>query len=166
MSLRLSLAALVFAITSTAYAHTEATGIVKQRMDGMVALSKAMKAVIAQTQSATPDVDAIKDAARTMQAHAGDALTKNFPEGSLDHPSEATEAIWKDWDRFAFLAQQLDLKAKGLEMAASNPVSGKTVQSRDNFMLMDFATMGPDEVFSLIGMNCKACHQDFRAKKK
>ena len=166
MSPRLPLAALAFAIASTAYAHTAATGIVKERMDGMVVLSQSMKAVIAQTQSTNPDVDAIKDAASAMQAHAGDAMTDRFPKGSLDHPSEATEAIWKNWDRFTFLAQQLDLKAKGLELAAGNPITGKTVQSRDNFMLMDFAAMGPDEVFSLIGMNCKACHQDFRVKKK
>ncbi len=166
MSLRFSAFVITLGLATTALAHTEATGIVKERMDGMVVLSKSMKAVIAETQSATPNAAAIKDAARAMQDHAGDTMTARFPEGSLDHPSEASEAIWKDWDRFAMLAQQLELKAKGLEMAAGNPVTNKPVQSRDNFMLMDFATMGPDEVFSLIGQNCKACHTDFRVKKK
>lgn len=166
MSPRLPIFFAALALASTALAHSEATGIVKERMDGMVVLSKSMEAVIAQTQSATPNAPVIKDAARAMQAHAGAAMTDRFPEGSLDKPSEAADAIWKDWDRFTFLAQQLELKAKGLEMAADNPITNKPVQSRDNFMLMDFATMGPDEVFSLIGQNCKACHTEFRIKKK
>ena len=155
-----------FALATAAFAHSDATGIVKERMDGMTVLSKSMETVIAETQSSTPDVNAIKEAARAMQTHAGAALTDRFPQGSMDHPSEATEAIWQDWDRFTFLAQQLELKTKGLELAAGNPITNKPVQSRDNFMLMDFATMGPDEVFSLIGQNCKACHTEFRVHKK
>ncbi len=156
----------IFSITSAALAHSTATGIVKERMDGMIVLSKAMKTVLAETQSATPNPDAIKQAARAMQDHAGNAMTQRFPTGSLDHPTEATDAIWKNWDRFAFLAEQLDLKAQGLELAATNPISNKTVQNRDTFTLMDFASMGPDEVFSLIGHNCKACHTEFRVEKK
>ncbi len=163
---QLTIAIAALGCATAVLAHDTATGIVKERMDGMVVLSKAMKTVLAETQSAAPNPDVIKQAAQAMQDHAGDTMTKRFPKGSLDHPSEATEAIWQDWDRFTFLASQLDLKAKGLALAAANPISNKTVQSRDNFMLMDFATMGPDEVFTLIGMNCKACHQDFRVKKK
>ncbi len=156
----------VISLATTALAHDKATGIIKERMDGMGVLSTAMKSILAQTQSQTPAPDALKQAARAIQDHAGAAMTKWFPEGSLDHPSEAKEEIWQDWARFEHLAQQLDLHAKGLELAAANLPSGKPTDLRDDHALSDFATMGPDEVFTLLGKNCVACHKEFRAKKK
>jgi cytochrome c556 len=155
----------IISLASTALAHDKATGIVKERMDGMGVLSTAMKSILAQTQSKTPDPEALKEAARAIQDHAGEAMTKRFPEGSLDYPSEAKEAIWQDWTRFQHLAQQLDLLAKGLEFAAANPLTGKRAELQDNRMLMDIGAMGPDEVFTLLGKNCVACHKEFRAKK-
>ncbi len=156
----------LLACASTALAHTAATGIVKERMDGMIVLRKSMKTVLAETQSTTPNIQAIKTAAQAMQAHAGEAMTGLFPDGSLDHPSEAKATIWQDWERFSYLANQLDLHAQGLALAASNPITGKPAEQRDNRVLMDFATMGPDEVFTLIGKTCTACHEQFRVKKK
>lgn len=165
MSVRFSSFVVVFGIASTAYAHEGATGIVKDRMDGMKVLSKAMKAIATETQSFAPNAQAIKEAAQAMQDHAGDAMTNRFPKGSMDHPSEASEAIWEDWDRFAFLAQQLDLKANGLALAADNPITGNAVDFASTPTLAEFGAMGPDEVFSFLGKNCKDCHRDFRIKK-
>lgn len=71
----------------------------------MLVLGKAMKTLATETQSATSNVGAIKDTAQAMQAHAGDAMTKRFPKGSMDHLTEASEKIWQDLNRFAFLAQ-------------------------------------------------------------
>jgi cytochrome c556 len=166
MTLRITTCLFVFGLSSAALAHSAATGIVKERMDGMLVISKAMKTILAETQSDIPDPEVLKEAARAIEDHAGEAMTKRFPKGSMDHPTEAKETIWENWDRFSFLAQQLDMKAKGLALAAGNPKTGKPAELTGNRMLMDFATMGPDEVFTLLGKNCTACHTDFRVKKK
>ena len=124
-----------------------------------------MKAISAQLNTPNPDPAEIRDRAAEIQNHAGAQMTDKFPEGSLDHPTEATPAIWQDWDRFAALANQLNLQAKGLAMAAANPVTGNAPAPQGNRMLMDYAVMGPDEVFKLIGSTCGSCHKSFRIKK-
>lgn len=163
---QLTIAMAVLGCATAVLAHEAATGIVKERMDGMVVLSKTMKTLLAETQSDTPNPAVFKDAAKALQDHAGQTMTDRFPEGSLDHPSEAKAEIWQNWQRFSTLADQLDLTAQGLALAAGNPISVKPVAAKDNRMLMDFATMGPDQVFTLLGQNCVACHKEFRAKKK
>ncbi|MEJ6709773.1 MAG: cytochrome c [Amylibacter sp.] len=145
---------------------TKPKRIIKERMDGMGVLSTAMKSILTQTQSKTPNAEILKQAAPAIQDHTGAAMTKRFHEGSFDQPSEAKKEIWQDWTRFEHLAQQLDLHAKGLELAAANPLTGKTAELRDDRALSNFASLGPDEVFTLIGKNCVACLKEFRAKKK
>lgn len=146
-------------------AHDNATGIVKERMDSMKHLSTAMKSLLEQTQAATPNPSTIQSIAIQLQEHAGQTITDHFPKGSLDHPTEALPSIWENWSRFETLAQQLDLHAKGLALAAANPLTGNTVEPRDDRTLDDLAQMGPDEIFTLLGKNCTACHQEFRLKK-
>lgn len=160
------LAALLL-LTSTlgAHAHDKATGVVKQRMDSMGILAQSMKSIAGQLKSPAPDPDAIQAAAHALRNHAARNLTKDFPEGSLDRPTEARPEIWQDWDRFTALADRLDLQAQGLALAAGNPPSGLPPAAQSLRALEDFATMAPDEVFTLIGKTCRSCHKAFRAKK-
>ena len=86
--------------TSYALAHEGATGVVKERMDLMKGQAKQMK-LIGDMAKGKKKFDAAKAAAA---AHDLGATTKKipelFPEGSNKHPSEALDAVWKEWDRF------------------------------------------------------------------
>jgi cytochrome c556 len=102
-------------------AHDGATGVVKDRMDAMESMGKAMKTVAGMMEAGDDyDADKVRDAARTIAGHGGDALTKLFPEGSTEKPSRALPAIWSEWPRFQDLAAQLVTYAKALEEAADN----------------------------------------------
>ncbi|MEM7241785.1 MAG: cytochrome c [Pseudomonadota bacterium] len=121
-----------------ALAHSNATGVVKERMDGMVALGQALKALSADKL----EPDLVRKLARDIQAQSGDTMLAGFPEGSLQHPSEAAPAIWTEPARFAGYAQELKDLAGALE-AEPERLS---------------------EFLPLIGQSCKACHQTFRIK--
>ena len=109
----LTVAALVLVLASgTVYAHRGATGIVKDRMDAMMSLGSAMKALTAMMRGKQAyDAERVKASAKTIGGHGGESITSLLPEGSLKPPSRATPAIWADWDRFA-------------ESAATRPVRG------------------------------------------
>ena len=130
-------------------AHSGATGIVKERMDVMSDVGKQMKAIaaIAKGQAAY-DTQALKGAAEAIAAHAR-KIPELFPEGTDDHPSEARDTIWADWDAFAGLAK--DLETAAAELAATAD-----------------AASGPAEVrpfLVTIGATCKGCHEKFRVAR-
>lgn len=139
-----SICAVVFVgIASIALAHEGATGIVKERMDGMKAIGAAMKALANTLRSETPDQTLIVVSAKVIRAHSGQAMLDLFPEGSLDKPTEASPQIWTDWQRFSELANDLEARAIAFEDR-------------------------PDAVdligFDVIGQLCKDCHKNFRVK--
>lgn len=112
-------------LTAAAFAHTGATGVVKERMDAMKAMQEALKTIKPMMTGEQPyDAGTVRRAAREIATHAGDALTRHYPEGSTDHPSEALPAIWTRWDRFETLARQLETTALGLAIAADNGLHG------------------------------------------
>lgn len=80
--------ALVASITAgVALAHGGATGIVKERMDGMAAMQKAVKAVTPIMRGqAQYDADAVRSFAAAVEIHSGQAMTKLFPEGTGGKP--------------------------------------------------------------------------------
>ncbi len=93
------LAAIVASSTAlTAFAHGGATGIVKDRMDAMAEMGKAVKAVTPMMRGeAAYDADVLRQAAATFSRHAGEAMTQLFPEGTGGAPSEAKETVWTQW---------------------------------------------------------------------
>lgn len=129
-----------------AVAHSGATGIVKERMDGMSVLGKSMKALVTMTKSNSYLSAEIKTISQNIQAHAGPRMLDRFPAGSLTKVSEATPAIWEDWERFSRIAQELDTAARALEAKAGTG-----------------SDLAP--IIGEIGATCKACHKDFRIKK-
>lgn len=170
-----------------ALAHGGATGVVKERMDGMGAMQEAMKVLTPMMQGQSDyDPDVVRAQASIIATHAGDALTSLFPEGSVEGPSEAKAEIWQDWEGFATLAEQLRSGADGLASAAGNglmmsgdaPAAGMMDQGGmmgggmmggmmdQDIGAMDFAQMPADGAFMMMGQACAACHTRFRAEKK
>ena len=182
-------AVLVAGTAVAAFAHGGATGIVKERMDAMLAMGKAVKTVAPMMRGETAyDAETVRDAARLFQQHAGESMTKLFPEGTGGMPSEAKDEVWTDWDRFAALANQLEEYSEGLERAADNGLGGMggntsmdgasmmgggSMMGSDSTMMggggmMDAATiaeMPADAAFAMTTQVCSACHERFRAEE-
>lgn len=91
-----------------AFGHGGATGIVGERMMGMMMLSEQVKllATIADDPSRS-DLEPIRTAAEMIAMHAGPAMTDLFPGGSLEAPSEARPEIWDRWQEFTAHADNL-----------------------------------------------------------
>lgn len=155
----------VLLLGTTAFAHQKAIGIVKERMDGMMVLGQSMKTIAKTIKSEKPNAHAIEQAAANLKAHSGKAMFDRFPKGSTEHPSEASNTIWQNWDQFTALAMRLETLAQGLSAAASNPVSGNAPRAPTDLTIAVMTAMAPDEVFTLIGQTCAACHKDFRVKQ-
>jgi cytochrome c556 len=131
-----------------ALAHEGATGVVKERMDLMKGQAKQMK-LIGEMAKGKKKFDAAKAAAA---AHDLGRSTKRipelFPEGSNKHPSEALDAVWKEWDRFKGDAHDAEAAADALAAA---------LEASDPAWKGAFQTMTDA---------CKTCHESFRAKDK
>ena len=140
-------ASLVAALSAAAFAHSGATGIVKERMDGMDTLAKAMKSLAGMSKTGDIDSDQVVAIAQTIKAHSGQAMTERFPEGSLPHVSEATPKIWEDWARFEAISGELFDAAARLEAEAKVPDLDLKVYMKE------------------LGATCSSCHEDFRIKK-
>lgn len=117
----ISAVAVALLASAAAYAHSGATGIVKQRMDAMGKLGDATKSLTEMMRGDVPyDADLVRQNALEIRQHAGQSMTKLFPTDSLMPPSEARAAIWSDWEEFEFLAMRLEALATGLEASADN----------------------------------------------
>ena len=118
-------AAAIVGLSAAALAHSGATGVVKERMDAMKSMGEAIKQIKPMMSGeAAYDEAAVRAAAQSIAKEAGEAMTSKFPEGSTDHPSEALPRTWDEWERFAALADQLEMAANGLAMAAGNGLHG------------------------------------------
>ncbi|MCW8915507.1 MAG: cytochrome c [Magnetovibrio sp.] len=141
--------ALAFLYQSDARAHSDATGVVKERMMLMEDIGKAMKQIAAMIKGKSPyDGKQIAHLSSVISERGGDHLTKLFPVGSLDKPTEATQNIWTQWDQFSGAALQLTERAKDLKEVANDekPIAMKA--------------------FGSLAKVCSNCHQDFREKKE
>ncbi|WP_346906320.1 cytochrome c [uncultured Roseibium sp.] len=174
-----------------AYAHGGASGIIKERMDAMGVMGDVMKSLSAMMRGEQAyDADAVRKGAAAIRSHSGEALTKLFPEHSIEGPSEAKPEIWTDWQAFSDLSDQLGVFATGLEAAADNGLAhgggGAGMMGAGSMMsgggMMGSAPMmggaGPmadpaqlaqmpaDGVFNMVAQTCSACHSRFRVEKK
>lgn len=181
--------------TSTAlaaFAHGGATGIVKERMDAMADMGKAVKAVTPMMRGDVAyDAEVMRQAAETFSRHAGDLMTKLFPEGTGGMPSEAKDTVWSNWDEFSALAERLGIAAEGLAAAADNPMMGSNAGETnadtmmgggsgmmsgganmmggssamgDAMTVAQISEMPVDGAFSMVTQACSACHTQFRAE--
>lgn len=137
---------------SPALAHGGATGIVKTRMDAMGMIGKAAKAIQLMLIGKTPYApERIIAAAEVIKAHGGAALTRHFPKGSLQAPTEAVPAIWTEWDTFSKEAEQLAIRAGTLAGIAKTSGTDKPAIK---------------QAFKAMMQTCSSCHMQFRDKRK
>lgn len=121
------LALLVSAFAAVAWAHSGATGVVLDRMNGMTAMRDAVAELAPIMQRAIPyDSSLVAESARTIAAHAGDKMLSLFPEGSREGVTYAKSEIWSDWQEFAALAEKLEAYADALSVAAVNGLEPAT----------------------------------------
>lgn len=127
-------------IAAVALAHTGASGVVLERMNGMTALRDTM-AQLAPMMQGTVAYNAItvSEGGRVMASHAGNAMLSLFPEGSIQGTTFAKPEIWSEWQRFAALAQELETYAEALAVAAPNAL--EPAAPRSDIAGMDHATM-------------------------
>lgn len=190
-STKMTLAIVASISAGVALAHNGATGIVKERMDGMAAMQDAVKAITPIMRGqANYDADAVRLFAKSVEVHSGDAMTKLFPEGSGGKPSEAKEEVWTDWEGFETLAMNLQVLGNALAMAADNGLAAQAAggsngsmmgtgtmmggqpamggmmgQSQANVMDLDMlAAMPAGALFTQISQTCSACHTKYRAE--
>ncbi len=109
-------------LTAVASAHPGATGVVRERMDGMMTMQTSVRALVPTMQGSTDyDPQSVMVAAAIMQRHAGETMTALFPEGNDQISSAASPAVWEDWDEFERLAKRPEVVARALQVAADNP---------------------------------------------
>ena len=129
-----------------AFAHSGATGVVKERMDGMKAMSNATKALGAAKAGVVPFTpDLVTRAATELRTQAEAAKTL-FPEGSAMGPSEALPAIWTERAGFDALLDDLIEATDALEAAAGDEAAASSAADA-------------------VAKTCKDCHAKYRKKK-
>lgn len=109
------------AIAAVAMAHSGASGVVLERMNGMTAMRDTMAQLAPMMQGTVPyDTFLVSEGASVMASHAGNTMLSLFPEGSLQGVTYAKPEIWSDWQKFAALAEELKTYADALAVAAPN----------------------------------------------
>ena len=141
--LRLTLVIILGA--TVAGAQSDATGVVKERMQGMKAMSDATKALGALRAGAIPfNVETMRLAAMEIARHAKEGR-ELFPKGSLKSPSEALPLLWDE--KLAFNNLFDDMAADAALLQEMSDLSAAT------------------PVMNRIGEACKECHWRYRIKK-
>lgn len=140
---------LTLIFSAAVFAHGNATGIVKERMDMMEKLGKNMKALKSLVRSQSGfDPGKVAELASGIE-EVSNHIGATFPEGSNEAPSEALPAIWEDWDRFTGLIEQMNVESARL---------GEIARDGDKRSVM--------RQFVKLGKTCRGCHTDFRLKKE
>lgn len=129
-------------VSTTLWAHSGATGIVKERMDQFEDSKASMKLLKKAVRA--NDFGAIANEAMAIQRWAVQ-LTDYFPKNSNQHPSEALDRIWQEFEKFEARADsQVEASAR-LHQAGIN---------RD--------AKGAANALSDLAQACKGCHDDYR----
>ncbi len=140
-------------ISAVASAHSDATGVIKERMDGMNAMAVHSKTVADMFKGKQAfDVIAVRDAADAFVYH-GQSMVGQFPDTEFSRtakPTQALPAIWDDAEAFEQAVQQFIQQSKKLLIAA-DLTSDQTALKKPFFV----ATK-----------NCSGCHKRFRQPKR
>ena len=142
---KLVMAGLLF-VALPVLAHEGATGVVKDRMDMMERMAKAMKDIRRHIVESRDFPSIAREATRI--AASAQRLPQLFPPGSNGRPSDALVSIWQQSPKFQAEADRLYQEANKLaQSAASDDPKGIAAQYRS------------------LGQVCLDCHQTFRAKR-
>jgi len=142
---------LVIGFLSGVWAHEGATGVVKERMDGMKSMADAMKVLTPMARGKVKfDFSLLKSHADTISGASGQHLLMLFQEPGKDKSSEASPKIWQEWEEFSEYANELKRYADELGSEDSAQKSG---------------TSEPIKLIKQMGQTCKSCHKGYRVKK-
>lgn len=137
-------AILLAALAFPSAAHEGATGIVKERMDAMESMAKAMKAITLSIKSGR-DLASVRKQAQTIHDFA-EKMTPMFPAGTTGHPSGAKPAIWKQWPDFEAKARALSAESEKLAEIDARDTKALAAQAR------------------MVSRTCGGCHELYRQK--
>lgn len=145
------------AVAGSVWAHSGATGVVKERMDGMMAMGKAVKEITPMMRGkAEYHAEAVRAFAETLGEHSGEGMTRLFPENTNDVVSVAKPRIWTNWEEFEALAERLQTLSEGLALAADNGVKGSGPANGGmmdgDSMMSGSSMMGGDSMMGGSGM--------------
>ena len=127
-------------------AHSGAKGIVKERMELMKDIGKAMKILGAMARGKVPlDSAKVKAAADSIARH-GQKIPALFPKGSTKGVTEAGPRIWKDPEGFQKSTNEMVDAARNITEQSKNAAALKPAYRR-------------------LGKTCSACHKLYRVKK-
>lgn len=142
MNMKIWITAIAIGTTGVAaLAHSGATGVVLERMQGMSAMAKTLKTLSPMMRGQVPyDADVVRREADAMIGHAGEQMTRLFPEGSGGGVSKALPSVWDDGEEFAALAEDLRTAAEGLKLSAGNGLAA--AQGNGSGSMMGGATDG------------------------
>ena len=162
-----------------AQAHKGATGIVKERMHVMEDIAKNMKTLKKMFDGEIAyDQAKAEAAAASIEKHGGKAMTKMFPKGSLQQPTEAIPKIWEDWAGFETDAMRLQTYAGALKASLARPANAVQPAAAGGDMTEAGAEgedwpapeglidQPPQVAFNYVAKTCKSCHESFRIKKQ
>lgn len=161
-------------------------------MDLMKGIGDAMKTLTRMFRGETAyDAERVREAANAINERAGEHITKLFPDGSLQKPTEALPTVWQDWPTFEQYAADLAAYSAVLAEAADNEPSamhGQGMRPGDHMMGREpmmgdpgnspmiggrhpmndpdaLKKMPPMASFMRLSQTCNACHTQFRLKK-
>ena len=138
--------ALIAASGISAYAHSGATGVVKERMEMMSNIASEMKFIGKMLKGSIAfDAEAAAIAAAAIADYAGQ-IPEVFPATSGGGLSEAAPAIWENWDEFVALSDETASRAATLAEAVESAADPMDVRP----------------AFRTLGNACLSCHEDFR----
>ena len=142
-----ALGTVLLVVGSTSLSHESATGVVKQRMDEMERIGRAVKRINDRLKSKRGLPEIARDAEEMRAAAA--RVPSLFPPGSRDGHSEATPAVWERWPEFVAAARALEGASEKLAATARS---------------------GPDaaiaEQFRALTRACSECHDVFRIRRR
>ena len=135
------LAAITSMAAIAAMAHSGATGIVLERMNGMTAMRDIIGELAPMMQGEVPyDAFTVSEGGDIIAKHAGDTMLTLFPDGSLEGVTYAKPEIWAKWQDFASLAEELRVSAEAMSKAAPNGLE-PAVAVTDPMAGMDHSVM-------------------------
>ena len=143
-----STALVLFVVSITLYAEDKPKDVVKYRQNMMKATSGYMGAIAAIIKDKIDRNDQLIEHARAVQALSKD-IAKLFPPGSKAGRTRARGEVWENRPDF-------EQAANDAELAANEFAVSVTIGDADAYKTK----------FKDLAGTCKACHKDFRKKKK
>ena len=135
---------LLFVSLSASFAHEDATGIVKERMDKFMQSQRDLKLSFKSAKAG--DFDDVIEKTRVM-IEWGQVMPTYFPEGSGGAPSEASPQIWEDMTGFTEASLRFVDAAQKAKDAAETQDVDATISA-----------------LKALGKTCGSCHRNYRIK--